>query len=524
VSFSTSGDESAERRMADILIGGGGESYRAPQRLRLDKANRHGLIAGATGTGKTVTLQTLAEGFSAAGVPVFLSDVKGDLSGLAQPAEPNEKIAGRAAKIGLDDWAPAAFPLVFWDVFGAQGHPVRATVSEMGPLLLSRLLELTEAQEGVVNIAFRLADEEGLLLLDLKDLKALLAEVGARAGELGLKYGNVSPASVGAIQRRLLVLENQGGGAFFGEPALDLADLMRVAPDGRGAINVLAADRLMQSPRLYATLLLWLLSELFERLPEVGDPPKPKLAFFFDEAHLLFDDAPKALVDKVEQVARLIRSKGVGIYFITQNPADVPDAILGQLGNRVQHALRAYTPRDQKALRAAAETFRPNPAFDTETAIREVGTGEALVSTLGEKGEPSVVERTLVRPPFSRIGPAAPEARAAAFAGSPLAGRYDAVVDRESAHEVLARRAAGAAAGGAGDPFDAWNRGADAGGGYRQGRPWGGAAKPPPEPKRQPARRGDTAGEAFVKSLARAVGSRAGQALIRGVLGGLTRR
>jgi DNA helicase HerA-like ATPase len=527
--------------MTEIPIGGAGEDYRHPLGLRLDRANRHGLVAGATGTGKTVTLQVLAEGFSAAGVPVFMADVKGDLSGLVQPATPNPRVQSRLDALGIADWAPAAFPAVFWDVFGAQGHPVRATVSEMGPLLLARLLELTEAQEGVLNIVFRLADDEGLLLLDLADLRALLTEAGARAPELALKYGNVSPASVGAIQRRLLVLENQGGAAFFGEPALDLADLMRCAPDGRGCVNILAADRLMQSPRLYATFLLWLLSELFETLPEIGDPEKPKLAFFFDEAHLLFADAPKALTAKVEQVARLIRSKGVGVYFITQNPADLPETILGQLGNRIQHALRAYTPREAKALRAAAETFRPNPAFETETAIREAGTGEAVVSVLDQKGAPSMVERVMVRPPASRIGPADPAARAAAAAASPVAGRYDTPVDRESAHEVLTRRAAAAAAGpdadpgdagppGA-DPFEAWNRGGATPDpdGYAHGRPYRGAEPAPaprrqPAPRRAPARQADTAGEAFVKSLARAVGSRAGQALVRGVLGSLLKR
>ncbi|MEL7127836.1 MAG: helicase HerA-like domain-containing protein, partial [Pseudomonadota bacterium] len=366
----------------NIFVGGGGVEYAERQDLTLKYANRHGLVAGATGTGKTVTLQILTEGFSNAGVPVILSDVKGDLSGLAKSGTETHKLhvpfTERAAKIGFDDFAYHACPVTFWDLFGEQGHPVRTTVSEMGPLLLARLLDLTEAQEGILNIAFRLADEEGLPLLDLKDLQALLVWIGENGKSLSLRYGNVSAASIGAIQRRLLVLENQGGAGLFGEPALELADLMRTDEQGRGMVNILAADKLMASPKLYATFLLWLLSELFEELPEVGDPDKPKLVFFFDEAHLLFDDAPKALVDKVEQVARLIRSKGVGVYFITQNPADVPEDILGQLGNRIQHALRAFTAKDRKELRLAAETYRENPRFDTEAAIREVGVGEAV--------------------------------------------------------------------------------------------------------------------------------------------------
>ena len=428
-----------------IFIGGGGEGYGVPQNLLLGLANRHGLIAGATGTGKTVTLQILAEGFSAAGVPVVMSDIKGDLSGIAKAGSPDHKLhqpfMDRCAKIGLADFSYADFPVTFWDLFGEQGHPVRTTVSEMGPLLLSRLLELTEAQEGILNIAFRMADEEGLPLLDLKDLQSLLVWVGENAQALSLRYGNVAVASVGAIQRRLLVLENQGATQFFGEPALELSDLMRTAPDGRGIVNVLAADKLMHSPRLYATFLLWLLSELFEELPEVGDPAKPKLVFFFDEAHLLFDDAPKALVDKVEQVARLIRSKGVGVYFITQNPADVPENILGQLGNRVQHALRAFTAKDQKALRQAAETYRPNPRFETEAAIREVGVGEAVTSVLEKKGAPGVVERTLIRPPSSWLGPITAQERQDVMARSPVAGKYDRTFDRHSAFEMLKERA-----------------------------------------------------------------------------------
>ncbi|ANT59049.1 ATP-binding protein [Salipiger sp. CCB-MM3] len=434
---------------SDVFVGGGGEGYSEKQYLGLKYGNRHGLIAGATGTGKTVTLQILAEGFSAAGVPVFLSDVKGDLSGLALAGSESAPLHGpfteRNATIGFDEFTYQAFPAVFWDLFGTKGHPVRTTVAEMGPLLLARLLELTEAQEGILNIAFRLSDEQGLPLLDLKDLQSLLVWVGQNAKDLSLRYGNISTASVGAIQRRLLVLENQGGTRLFGEPALDLADLMRCAPDGRGHINILAADALMGAPRLYATFLLWLLSELFEELPEVGDPDKPKLVFFFDEAHLLFDDAPKALVDKVEQVARLIRSKGVGVYFVTQNPDDIPEDILGQLGNRVQHALRAFTARDKKALKQAAETYRPNPAFDTETTIREVGTGEAVTSFLQKKGVPGIVQRTLVRPPSSQLGPITDAERTELMDASTLKGKYDTPVDRNSAHEMLKARAEAAA-------------------------------------------------------------------------------
>lgn len=432
-----------------VFIGGGGENYGVKQGLRLKYSNRHGLVAGATGTGKTVTLQILAEGFSAAGVPVFLSDVKGDLSGLAAPGSEDFKLhqafSDRAAKIGFDDYIYQAFPVTFWDLLGVQGHPVRTTVAEMGPLLLARLMELSEAQEGILNIAFRLADEQGLPLLDLKDLQALLLWVGENRQELALRYGNVSVASIGAIQRRLLVLENQGGAGLFGEPALELSDIIATEPDGRGRINILAADRLMAAPRLYATFLLWLLSELFEQLPEVGDPDKPKLVFFFDEAHLLFDDAPKALTDKVEQVARLIRSKGVGVYFVTQSPSDVPEDILGQLGNRVQHALRAFTARDRKALKLAAETYRDNPRFSTEQAIREVGVGEAVTSMLEKKGIPGIVERTLIRPPSSRLGPISPAERQAVIDGSPIAGKYEAVKDRKSAYEMLKARAGKAA-------------------------------------------------------------------------------
>ena len=504
-----------------IFVGGGGAGYGTPQSLLLGLANRHGLIAGATGTGKTVTLQILAEGFSSAGVPVFLADVKGDLSGLAAPGSASHKLheafAKRAATIGLD-LAYAAFPVTFWDLFGEKGHPVRTTVAEMGPVLLARLLELSDPQEGVLNIAFRLADEEELPLLDLKDLQALLTYVADNAEPISARYGLVSKDSVGAIQRRLLVLENQGGVRLFGEPALDLADLMLTDSAGRGRINILAADRLMNSPRLYATFLLWLLSELFETLPEVGDPEKPKLVFFFDEAHLLFEDAPKVLVDKVEQVARLIRSKGVGVYFITQNPADVPDDILGQLGNRVQHALRAFTPKDQKDLSRAAETYRPNPGFDTAEAIRDVGTGEAVTSFLEPKGVPGMAERTLIRPPSSQLGPVDPGIRAQVMAGSPVAGKYDRVLDRDSAWERLRARAAGAGAGVAPASEDAPRE-------FNRARRYGEAA---PEaapvavsrPARAPAKsRSDSVATTFTKSFVRQLGTRSGSAVVRGVLG-----
>ena len=420
-----------------ILLGKG----ETQQFLNLKLANRHGLIAGATGTGKTVSLQVLAEGFSKNGVPVFLADVKGDLSGLSRPGNPHPKIDERIEKIGIENYQQRPFPVVFWDLFGEQGHPIRTTISEMGPLLLAQLLGLNDTQEGVLSVVFEVADDQGMLLLDLNDLRSLLYYVGENSKEFSLEYGNVSSASVGAIQRRLLTLEQQGGENFFGEPALDIKDLMRSDLSGQGIVNILAADQLMQSPKLYATFLLWLLSELFEELPEVGDPDKPKLVFFFDEAHLLFDDAPKALLEKVEQVVRLIRSKGVGVYFITQNPLDVPDSVLGQLGNRIQHALRAFTPRDQKAVRAAASTFRQNPKLDTEEVITQLGVGEALVSTLQERGVPSIVEQTLICPPWSRIGPATPEERAQTRAASPVGATYDEAVDRESAYEILTRRA-----------------------------------------------------------------------------------
>jgi uncharacterized protein len=412
-----------------------------PEYLALNFGNRHGLITGATGTGKTVTLQILAEGFSKAGVPVFCADIKGDVAGLAAAGEPKDFLAARAETIGFSDYTYESFPTVFWDLLGRQGHPVRTTVSEMGPLLLSRILELNATQEGVLNAAFKYADDEGLLLLDFKDLRALLGHVAENRVELSSRYGNITSATIGAIQRALLVIEQQGGENFFGEEALDIADLMRIDAQGRGYISVLAADELMRSPRLYAIFLLWMLSELFEQLPEVGNPDKPKLVFFFEEAHLLFNEAPKALLDKIEQVVKLVRSKGVGVYFVTQNPMDIPESVLAQLGNRIQHALRAYTPKEQRAVRSAAESFRPNPEFSTAEVITQLGTGEALVSVLEEKGIPSIVGRTLIRPPSSRMGPLTPQERTSAMATSPVAGKYDEVYDRESAYELLDRRA-----------------------------------------------------------------------------------
>lgn len=504
-----------------IFVGGGGPDYGTKQHLRLDLANRHGLIAGATGTGKTVTLQILAEGFSSQGVPVFLSDVKGDLSGLAAAGSADFKLHGafmsRAETIGFDTYGYEAFPVRFWDLFGDQGHPVRTTLAEMGPLLLARLLELTDAQDGVLNIAFRVADEQGLALLDLADLRALLIWLGENAKDVALRYGNVSTASVGAIQRKLLTLENQGADMFFGEPALDLSDIMTVDASGRGQINILAADKLMAAPRLYATSLLWLLSELFETLPEVGDPDKPKLVFFFDEAHLLFDDAPKALLDKIEQVARLIRSKGVGVYFVTQNPDDVPDDILGQLGNRVQHALRAFTANDQKALRRAAATYRPNPRFDTGDAIRDVGVGEAVTSFLEKKGAPGVVERTLIRPPSSRLGPISTRERQGVVAASPVDLKYRERKDRESAAEILAKRAEAAAAEAAAaeegeEDLDAVFREFNAGRRYSGTRVGRSSSKPKP---------GDTITGALTDVLIKELKGTTGRRIVRGVLGGL---
>jgi DNA helicase HerA-like ATPase len=509
-----------------IFVGGGGEGYGAPQTLLLKFGNRHGLIAGATGTGKTVTLQILAEGFSAAGVPVFMADVKGDLAGIAQPGSAEHKLhepfMKRAAIIGLD-LHYQAFPVAFWDLFGEQGHPIRATVAEMGPLLLSRLLELTEPQEGVLNVAFRLADEEELPLLDLKDLQALLTFIAENDSAVSARYGLVSTASIGAIQRRLLVLENQGAAQIFGEPALELADLMRVDAQGRGVVNLLAADKLMNSgPRLYATFLLWLLSELFEELPEVGDPDKPKLVFFFDEAHLLFNDAPKALVAKVEQVARLIRSKGVGVYFITQNPADVPEMILGQLGNRVQHALRAFTAKDQKGLKLAAETYRPNPRFAIEDAIRDVGTGEAVTSFLESKGIPGMAERTLVRPPSSQLGPIEPAIRAQLMRASGLGAKYDTAIDRDSAHERLRARAERASR----DAAEAQNRTEAEEREFARARRYDADDRAGETGARRPSTsrtrgRSDSIGTAFAKSFARQLGTKSGQAIVRGVLGSI---
>ncbi len=476
------------------------------QTLFLNRANRHGLIAGATGTGKTVTLQILAEGFSQAGVPVFAADIKGDLSGISQAIDAKPKLVERAIKTGVENYTPRGFPTVFWDIFGKQGHPVRTTVSEMGPLLLARMLELNDTQEGVLNITFKLADDEGLLLLDFKDLRAMLNYVGKHSSDLTIEYGNVSKQSIGAIQRRLLVLEQQGAKNFFGEPALELKDLMRTTEEGMGYINLLAADKLMQNPRLYSTFLLWLLSELFEELPEVGDPDKPKLVFFFDEAHLLFKGAPKALIQKVVQVVRLIRSKGVGVYFVTQNPIDVPDEVLGQLGNRVQHALRAYTVRDKKAVKAAATTFRENPDLDTETVITELGVGEALVSVLDPKGVPTIVQQTKIRPPESRMGPAKTVERKAIFANSPIKGVYDKRIDRVSASENLKARAEKAAA--EVEEIEKERK-------YKAKR----IKKRKTSSKRRTRRESTT--QTVVKSATKVITSRLGQSIIRGIMGSI---
>jgi DNA helicase HerA-like ATPase len=479
-------------------------------------ANRHGLITGATGTGKTVTLQRLAEQFSSIGVPVFLADVKGDLSGLGAAGVKSDKLAKRLDALGITDWAPAASPVVFWDVFGEGGHPVRATVSDMGPLLLARLLGLNDTQEGVLQLVFRIADDQGLLLLDLKDLRAMVQHVGENAKDYTTEYGNVSAASIGAIQRSLLTLDAQGAEHFFGEPMLDINDLMQT-DQGRGVINILAAEKLMNSPKLYSTFLLWLLAELFEQLPEAGDLEKPKLVFFFDEAHLLFDAAPAALQDKIEQVVRLIRSKGVGVYFVTQNPLDVPDKVLGQLGNRVQHALRAFTPRDQKAVKAAAETLRANPKFDAETAITELGVGEALVSFLDEKGSPTVVERAFVLAPSSRIGPLTPQERKVAIEASVIYGHYEQVLDRESAYEKLkgqvvqkvgAGDTAAAAAGPAAPTQEAGGGMLGSLGGMLGGMLGGNSRR-------------QGIGEAMVKSAVRTIGSQVGREIIRGVMGSI---
>jgi DNA helicase HerA-like ATPase len=479
-------------------------------------SNRHGLVAGATGTGKTVTLQTVAEGFSRLGVPVFMADVKGDLAGLSQPGGNNPNVVERAKKLGLP-LAPQAMPVVFWDVFGQQGHPVRATISEMGPLLLARMLGLNDTQESVLTLVFKIADDQGLLLLDMKDLRAMLQHVGDNASDFQTEYGHISAASIGAIQRNLLALEQQGGDKLFGEPALDLADLIQTDAHGNGVVNILAADKLIGAPQVYATLLLWLLSELFEKLPEVGDPPKPKLVFFFDEAHLLFTDCPKPLLDKIEQVVRLVRSKGVGIYFVTQNPLDVSDAVLGQLGNRAQHALRAFTPRDQRAVKTAADTFRPNPKLNTAEVITQLAVGEALVSFLDETGTPDPVERGFVVPPSSRVGAITPQERQQVIQSSVLFGHYEKSVDRESAYERLKGRAQTTptpqpnqqpptpnAQYPAPAPQSGWTDalgsilGTFSGGGRRQGL-----------------------AEAMAKSAARAVGSQVGRQIVRGVLGGI---
>lgn len=462
-------------------------------------ANRHGLVAGATGTGKTVTLQGLAEAFSQIGVPVFAADIKGDLSGISQPGKPHPKISERVTLMQLEDFQFSGFPTTLWDVFGEQGHPVRTTISDMGPLLLSRLMNLNDTQQGVLTLIFKVADDNGWLVLDLKDLRAMLQFVAENASEFQTLYGNISAASVGAIQRRLLVLEEQGADKLFAEPVLNLDDLLQTDVHGKGMINLLTADKLMQSPQLYSTFLLWLLAELFEQLPEVGDPEKPKLVLFFDEAHLLFDDAPKALLEKIEQVVRLIRSKGVGVYFVTQNPTDIPDSILGQLGNRIQHALRAYTAKDQKAVKAAAETFRDNPAFSTAEVITEMGVGEALVSMLDEKGRPQIVQRTMIKPPQGQIGPVTPQQRQQLIQQSLVAGVYEKILDRESAHEILAERAEKMQQKALAEQTE--------------------AAKETAKPVRKSNR--ESVFEAFAKSAMRSVGSQIGRRLVRGILGSL---
>ncbi|MEM7766239.1 MAG: helicase HerA-like domain-containing protein [Pseudomonadota bacterium] len=501
--------------MGDTLfLGGGGPDQNEAQSLLLSRANRHGLVAGATGTGKTVTLQIMAEGFSAAGVPVFCADVKGDLSGLCQAGSHthklHEKLVSRAEKIGFDDYGYGETPTVFWDVFAKKGHPVRTTITEMGPLLLSRLMDLTEAQEGVLTIAFEYADDEGIPLIDLKDLRKLLAHIGEKEirDALALEYGNIATQSLGAIQRRLLVLDREGAEQFFGEPALKLADLMRTSRDGRGYVNILDSTRLINAPRLYSTFLLWLLSELFETLPEVGDPDKPIMVFFFDEAHLLVDDAPDALLTKIEQVVRLIRSKGVGVFFVTQNPRDLPDTVLAQLGNRVQHALRAYTPSERKGVRAAAQSFRENPAFETEAVITDLGVGEALVSTLDAKGVPSIVQRTLIRPPSSRLGPATDAERAAVMAASPVAGLYDETLERETAYEILLKREEAAAK--AAEKAAAEDQKAKES-----------AEKVKARKKKRSSR--ETPLEAGTKSFLRTAGREIGKYVLRGIMGGRKR-
>ncbi len=491
--------------------------------------NRHGCITGATGTGKSVTLQVLAQSLSAIGVPVFMADVKGDLSGMAKAGAPGAKMDARLAALGLaaPDWA--ACPVTFWDVYGQQGHPVRATVSDLGPLLLARMLNLNDTQEGVLQLVFRIADDNGLLLLDTKDLRSMLNHVGENAADYRTSYGNISAASIGAIQRGLIGIEEQGGDQFFGEPMLNIDDLLQTDSQGRGVVNILAADKLMNAPRLYSVFLLWMLSELFENLPEVGDLDKPKLVFFFDEAHLLFSEAPKALLQKIEQVVRLIRSKGVGVFFITQNPLDIPDTVLGQLGNRVQHALRAYTPRDQKAVKAAAETFRPNPALDTAQVITELGVGEALVSFLDAQGRPNMVERAFILPPASQIGPVSVAERAQAVAQSVVAGVYETTVDRESAHEVLGKRVAGSAGVGTGPEA---GRASPAPAGAQAGAPAQGQAGSGADASFGgmlgglfgPSSKRDSPIQAMVKSAARSIGSQVGREIIRGVLGSILKR
>jgi DNA helicase HerA-like ATPase len=500
-----------------------------PQNLLLKYANRHGLIAGATGTGKTLSLQGLAEGFSQAGVPVFIADVKGDLSGLAASGVDKPALLERAKLISFPmTYQPC--PVIFWDVFGKNGHPVRTTISEMGPLMLSRLLELNDTQEGVLNIAFRVADNEGLLLLDMDDLRAMLAHISENSGEYSAQYGNISTASVGAIQRALLTLEAQGGKHLFGEPALSIAHLMQIAPNGHGAVNILSAETLMQTPKLYSMLLLWLLSELFEDLPEVGDMEKPKLVFFFDEAHLLFNDAPKALVEKIEQLVRLIRSKGVGVYFITQNPADIPANVLGQLSNRIQHALRAYTPQEQKGVKAAAQAFRPNPAFKTEVEITNLGVGEALVSVLDEKGSPTIVQKTLIRPPLSLVGPIDAQKRADIIAKSPIQGIYEQEINRESAYEILNNRvqqpASSPAA--ASDAGGLWGNIASAGAAVLADalavsgtKPYAANQRTSTTPKRKAGRQPDSMVTMITKNVVRSASSQLGRQIVRGLLGAM---
>lgn len=495
-----------------VFLGGGGDTQNEAQHLLLNRANRHGLVAGATGTGKTVTLQILAQGFSNAGVPVFCADIKGDLSGIAASGSEShklhKKLHARAEKIGLSPYDYASAPTVFWDIYGEKGHPVRTTIAEMGPILLSRLFELNDTQEGVLTIAFEVAEQNNLLLLDLKDLRKLLVYVNENRAEIGQEYGNVSPASIGAIQRRLLVLERAGADQFFGEPAIELSDIMKTTDEGRGIVNVMDASRLINSPRLYCTFLLWLLSELFEELPEVGDPDKPKLVFFFDEAHLLFDSAPKALLSKIDQVVKLIRSKGVGVYFVTQNPRDIPESVLAQLGNRIQHALRAYTPSERKAVRAAADSFRENDNFDTEEVITDLGVGEALVSTLDEKGVPSVVQRTLIRPPASRLGPVSNEERQTVIDNSHVAGKYDDSIDRESAYELLEEREAKAQ--------EAAEKEAK-----RLEKEVAKAKKSKKKSSSRPKRQ--SPGEAAIKSGLRVAASEITRYLVRGILGGRKR-